>query len=224
MLQVGNIAGNTLDLMRKLNVSFEGRGSFDKKLRGSTPPFYDACFIDGDHGYLPVRHDYAQMAPRCRAAMFHDIQDSSTMLNDNHGGGVPMFWAHARAHVARSRVAELTMQYAPYWPVFGIGVLLPGPAGTAEPDDGIGILQWPKYRGDGPAALWAELCGKSSMARLPGSDERLPEAYVAREVLCPHVNASNLKDVLAATKRSVARPLLEYAMALPWRGASPIMQ
>lgn len=69
-----------------------------------------------------------------------------------------MFWAHARSHVRRHRVVELTMQGAPYWPVFGIGILLPGPKGTAEPDDGLPVAQWPASHGAGGEALWRSLC------------------------------------------------------------------
>ena len=43
-------------------------------------PQFDLCFIDGDHSYSAVRSDYSQLAPHCRSAMFHDIQDLSTTL------------------------------------------------------------------------------------------------------------------------------------------------
>ena len=48
-----------------------------ERLLGSasrTGPQFDLCFIDGDHGYGAVTHDYEQLAPHCGSAMFHDIQ------------------------------------------------------------------------------------------------------------------------------------------------------
>lgn len=127
-----------------------------------------------------------------------------------------MFWAHARSHVRRHRVVELTMQGAPYWPVFGIGILLPGPKGTAEPDDGLPVAQWPASHGAGGEALWRSLCTdapepaatasplqpapaspasaastSTSYAAVEGTIEggkkrRLPPRYVARAVFCTH--------------------------------------
>ena len=108
------------------------------------------------------------------------------------------------------------MQGSPYWPVFGIGILLPGPAGTAEPDDGRTVAQWPRWKGEGPAALYRALCTGAGERQ---GQERLPPAYVARSVLCPNVNATSIENVLAATKRSVPKPLLTYAMGLPWKHA-----
>ena len=224
-VKVGNIAQGTFDLMKRLNIGFEGRGGFNKRLKevrdnpsNNKPVRFDACFIDGAHDYSSVKGDYAQLAPLCGATMFHDIQDSSTMIDNSGGGtysgGVPMFWAHARGHVKASRAIELTMQGAPYWPVFGIGVILPGPTWTAEPDDGRGtVSMWPKWKGDGAPALYRALCTDETPAASP---EHLPPQYVARSVLCPIANATNLESLLAATKRSVPKPLLEYAMGLPW--------
>ena len=172
--------------------------------------------VDGNHGFGPVKGDYAQMAPHCGAAMFHDIADASTMVHDAYEGGVPLFWAHARSHVDRRRAIELTMQFAPYWPVFGIGVLLAGPKGTAEPDDGLQVSEWASWRGGGAVKLWRELCeGNEDDPSRP----RLPAAYVSRDAFCPIANASNIETILQATKRSVPRPTLEYAMALPWKAA-----
>ena len=224
-VKTGNIASGTLDLMNRVNVSFDNRRSFDGRVRGWAAamdatlrtPYYDACFIDGDHGYSAVKGDYAQLAPHCRTVMFHDIQDSSTMIHDSYAGGVPLFWAHARSHVRRERAVELTMQGSPYWPVFGIGVILPGAQGTAEPDDGVSVRAWPAHRGSGAAALYHVLCD-GGPANAPG--ERLPSAYVARPVLCPQVNETNVENVLTATKRTVPKPLLTYAMGLPWRASS----
>jgi len=150
-IKTGNIAAPTLQLFKTLNITFVGRSAFNQQLLAQSAdesgPRYDACFIDGDHGYRAVRSDYQQLAPHCRSAMFHDIQDTSTMIADSYSGGVPMFWAHARSHVRRNRVLELTMQGSPYWPVFGIGIVLPGPRGTAEPDDGVTIASWPTSQG-----------------------------------------------------------------------------
>ena len=210
-----NIHADTFDLMKRLNVSFESRHNFDRRMKSASPPRFDACFIDGDHGYNGVKGDYSQMAPRCSVTMFHDIQDSSTMIHDSFSGGVPMFWTHARAHVRRERVVELTKQGSPYWPVFGIGILLPGPSGTAEPDDGSSVASWPAWHGSGPEALWRALCVAGSDGAYDAS-ERLPAQYVAWRVLCPQANSTNLESILLATKRSVPRPLLTYAMGLPW--------
>lgn len=185
------------------------------------------CFIDGDHSYSGVKGDYAQLAPHCRIAMFHDIQDSSTMLDSGstYAGGVPMFWAHARSHVRSARVVELTRQGAPFWPVFGIGLLLTGPAGTAEPDDGMAVAQWPPWQGQGAAALRRALCGGNHAAEpQPGQErlrpwrlpERLPARYVAHEIMCPIATEENLKSILEATKRTVPKSLLTFAMGLRW--------
>jgi hypothetical protein len=261
-VKISNIAQGTFDIFSRLNVTFEGRSAFDRRMRDGTAPFFDACFIDGNHGYSAVRGDYAQMAPMCGATMFHDIQDSSTMMHDGYSGGgacpralclcatfmshppahgqdtarllpdavlimacrsvcaaVPMFWAHARSHVRPKRVVELTMQYAPYWPVFGIGVLLPGPTGTAEPDDGVAVAQWPAWQGSGPAKLWRTLCADHpslTTAAPGGRAPRLPPQYAAHAVLCPVANETNLDASLGATKRTVPRPLLDFATRLPW--------
>ena len=137
------------------------------------------------------------------------------MIHDSFSGGVPMFWAHARAHVRRARAIELTMQTSPYWPVFGIGILLPGPTGTAEPDDGSSPATWPAWKGAGPAALWGALCAPETDE--DAVSERPPPHYVARRVLCPVANESSLEMILGATKRSVPRTQLALAMALPWR-------
>ena len=135
-----------------------------------------------------------------------------------------MFWAHARSHVRAARAVELTMQGSPYWPVFGIGVILPGPTGTAEPDDGTSVAEWPKWRGEGPAALWRALCVRSESTAEETNRRgarRLPAEYVARSRLCPVANATNLENILAATKRTVPKPLLQFAMSLPWNESRP---
>ena len=86
---------------------------------------------------------------------------------------------------------------------------------TIEPDDGSSAATWPKWQGAGAAALWQELCGATSDA--PVDAERLPARYAARRVFCPLANASNIDKILGATKRTVPKPLLEYATALPWK-------
>ena len=91
-IKTGNIAAPTLKLFKTLNITFVGRSAFNKQLLAQSAdesgPRYDACFIDGDHGYRAVRSDYQQLAPHCRSAMFHDIQDTSTMIADSYSGGV----------------------------------------------------------------------------------------------------------------------------------------
>ena len=93
-IKTGNIASPTLSLFKTLNITFVSRSAFNRQLSlplsssGEGAPRYDACFIDGDHGYRAVRSDYQQLAPHCRAAMFHDIQDTSTMIADSYSGGV----------------------------------------------------------------------------------------------------------------------------------------
>lgn len=98
-IKAGNIASATMEMMRRLNVSFMGRSTFDRRLRngekllvgsssssssvaagGDTHPQFDLCFIDGDHSFAAVRSDYSQLAPHCASAMFHDIQDVSTTI------------------------------------------------------------------------------------------------------------------------------------------------
>lgn len=130
----------------------------------------------------------------------------------NYSGGVPLFWAHARSRVQRTRVVELTRQYAQYWPVFGIGIIWAGPVGTAEPDDGSQVREWPAVRGMGAVSLWHTLCDGT---QAPGG-ERLPASYVQRALFCTLANEANVETVISATKRNVPRPTLEYTMALPW--------
>ena len=130
----------------------------------------------------------------------------------NYSGGVPLFWAHARARVRQSRVVELTRQYAVYWPVFGIGIIWAGPSGTAEPDDGSQVREWPAVRGMGAVSLWHTLCDGATAP----SGDRLPARYVQRGLFCTLTNEANVETVISATKRNVPRPALEYTMALPW--------
>jgi hypothetical protein len=84
-----NIAAATHDLFKRLNITFAPRAKFDKQisLLESGRPYFDLCFIDGDHSYNAVRADYGQLAPHCGTTMFHDIQDSSTMIHANFSGG-----------------------------------------------------------------------------------------------------------------------------------------
>ena len=178
----------------------------------STGPQFDLCFIDGDHGYGAVTHDYAQLEPHCGSAMFHDIQDLSTVLSGDYSGGVPLFWAQARSLVLRSRTLELTKQYAPYWPVFGIGIIWAGSSGTAEPDDGSSVSAWPDSKGAGAAALWRTICGGAPRA----NGARLPPTYVQRELVCAVATEGSMEQLLSATKRTVPRLALEFATALPW--------
>ena len=130
----------------------------------------------------------------------------------NFSGGVPLFWAHARSRVHSSRVVEMTRQYAQYWPVFGIGIIWAGPAGTAEPDDGSRVSEWPSVKGHGAVRLWNTLCGRVA----PPNGDRLPASYVQRPLFCSLAREANVETIITATKRNVPKPTLEYTMALPW--------
>ena len=92
--------------------------------------------------------------------MFHDIQDVSTLHLGNFSGGVPMFWAHLRAHTRPERSAEFThVPQEAALPSFGLGVLGPNSEGTCEPD--VPEAQWqPKWdQGDNTVEYaWKELC------------------------------------------------------------------
>ena len=134
----------------------------------------------------------------------------------NCSGGVPLFWAHARTRVLRPRVAEFTQQYAPYWPVFGIGIIWAGATGTAEPDDGSRVAEWPVVKGRGATSLWQTLCGEMPPPPLSSVGDRLPAVYVQRPLLCILATAANMETILWATKRTVPKPTLDYTMALPW--------
>jgi hypothetical protein len=185
-----------------------------------------------------------------------------------------MFWSHARSHVRKERIVELTMQGSMLWyvwpawivtthalcddslqvhyyalhtrsfthictrthffyacgshcmthrPVFGIGMILPGGTGTAEPDDGFTVREWPVWKGKGPAGLWHALCDSSTPDTVPGdapilpsTEQRFRAEYAARGVLCSVADGSNLETILSATKRTVSRQALNYTMRLPW--------
>ena len=148
---------STKELFRDLNISF-ARRSTPSALRDGMYALWphlatrstaaalhardklvDLCFIDGDHSYAGVRLDYEMAAPHCRIVMFHDVSDWDSF--DQHARqqrdgqrGVPGFWAHLKANVARSRIHEFTSQAAVYPPTLGIGLVLPGASGTAEID------------------------------------------------------------------------------------------
>ena len=66
---------------------------------------FDLCFIDAQHSYLGVKADYTEMAAHCRSAMFHDIQDMSTLHLGNFTGGVPAFWHHLARLAHRGRIS-----------------------------------------------------------------------------------------------------------------------
>ncbi|KAL1495530.1 hypothetical protein AB1Y20_016894 [Prymnesium parvum] len=205
-----NIASSTMRLLHKLNVSFVPRSRLDSQIRaaqatGENGVRYDLCFIDGDHQYFAVRNDFGMMARWCGAAMFHDIQDTSTMLNANYSGGVPLFWAHAREHIRKERTTELTMQIGAAWPVFGIGIIWPGERGTAETDDGTTPETWRAWLGRGPEALWHELCRKSQAGLSAGS-----------QLVCSLSTASDLSILIAATKRHPSKAELQYISSIPW--------
>ena len=121
------LATGTKALLPKLNVTFVKRNAV--VLPAAEP--YDFCFIDGDHSYNGVRSDYALMGPHCRAAMFHDIRDTSCLAASEYSGGVPLFWQHLQTHLpsraaAASRTLELTQSGSTFLPMFGIGIVWSG--------------------------------------------------------------------------------------------------
>ena len=81
-------------------------------LKPTRRPLIDLCFIDAQHSYEGVKEDYAEFAPHCRSAMFHDIQDMSTWHLGNNSGGVPAFWDHLTSSVRPHRVTAITFQLA----------------------------------------------------------------------------------------------------------------
>ena len=117
---------------------------------------FDLCFVDAQHSYEGVRSDFEEFAPHCSTSFFHDIRDADTMHLANYSGGVPAFWHHLRERVRPARVVEYTSQLSEAQPVFGIGVLAPNRAGTAEPETPFSA--WPAWRGGGPAAFREAFC------------------------------------------------------------------
>ena len=75
--------------------------------------------------------------------MFHDIQDMSTWHLGNWSGGVPAFWANLAQNVAPQRMTAITFQIATAQPVFGLGILRPGPNASAEPD--VPTAEWASW-------------------------------------------------------------------------------
>jgi len=114
------------------------------------------CFIDGQHSYSGVKSDYAVFGRFCRRVIFHDIQEIDTLHLSNFSGGVPAFWHHLTANVARHRAAEFVMQSSTVRPVFGLGVIAPGVNGTAMPDTPFN--EWEAWRGWGAPALYQHFC------------------------------------------------------------------
>ena len=55
---------------------------------------FDLCFLDALHTYEGIRSDYNAMAPYCRGAMLHDIQDTTTLRLGGFSGGTVLFWQH----------------------------------------------------------------------------------------------------------------------------------
>jgi len=159
-----HIARETHTLMRELNVSFVPRKSLSAWLGGGTrrERRVGLCFIDGDHSYDGVRNDYEEMAPDCRSMLFHDIQDTTTLLiqRQGGGGGVPSFWRQLTRSIRPARLASFTSQHSTAAKQFGIGLVTHGKGGTAEPDDadafdawGRGLVAWTSF-----CALEPALC------------------------------------------------------------------
>ena len=92
------------------------------------------CLIDGDHSYRGVLRDYQALGGSCRACLFHDVVDFD-LFATAPDRGVPAFWAHMTRNVQPARVAEFTRQPALYPPSLGFGLILPGDAGDATPDE-----------------------------------------------------------------------------------------
>ena len=93
--------------------------------------------------------------------MYFLYQDVSTLHLGNFSGGVPMFWAHLKAHTHPSRTADFLHEPPQArLPAFGLGVLAPGAVNqTCEPD--VPLEAWtPDWQtGDGTVGrAWRELC------------------------------------------------------------------
>ena len=213
-----HITSATRRMLGDLNVSFVPRKQFDPQrfasqfgaARAGEGRLLDLCFIDGDHSYAGVRSDYAAMGRFCRAAMFHDIRDTSCLGAADFSGGVPLFWQHLKRHLpSEARSTELTRLSSTFLPMFGIGIVWPGPAGTAEAD--AAVSEWRPWKGGGASKLWVELCGN--------------HGAVGVHPVCNRSVAADLQVFVRATKRSVKKEDLVYASAKwygrPAAGASP---
>ena len=154
----------TMAQLKALNVAFVGRATAAGKrlFAGSVKPLYDLCFIDAGHSYSDIRKDFAEAAPYCRRIMLHDIQDSNILHIDGFSGGVPLFWAHLKRHTKAHRLTEFVEQPGVHFSkFFGLGIVGPNAAGTAEPEDP--VESWPAWKGTGkPDGLKAELCRSGS--------------------------------------------------------------
>lgn len=55
-----------------------------------------------------AKHDYEEMAPDCRSMLFHDIQDTTTLLiqRQGGGGGVPSFWRQLTRSIRPPRASR----------------------------------------------------------------------------------------------------------------------
>lgn len=151
----------TRALMRSLNVTLALRPKLAKLLAPARRPIalgrhglaglrgrVGLCFIDANHSYAAVRADYEQLAPHCRAVMFHDVVDAD--LWNTADRGVPAFWAHLKANLAPARVREFT-QGAVYPPSLGLGVVAPSAAGGAEPESPLSRPWFVGGAGEAPA-------------------------------------------------------------------------
>ena len=120
---------------------------------------FDLCFIDAQHSYLGVKADYTEMAAHCRSAMFHDIQDMSTLHLGNFTGGVPAFWHHLARLAHPSRVTQFVTQLSTARPVFGLGILGPNRRGNVEPDEeGANWPEWGEPARGGKEAFVGAFC------------------------------------------------------------------
>ena len=156
---MGLLPGRNLTFRRRAELPVDKMELVGRTERGKMRAF-DLCFIDAQHSYEGVKEDYAEFAPHCRSAMFHDIQDMSTWHLGNNSGGVPAFWDHLTSSVRPHRVTAITFQLATAQPVFGIGLLRPGANASAEPD--VPLAQWPPPHVGPRASLVSRYCDRPS--------------------------------------------------------------